>query len=186
MQYVFINCALNTSQRVQAGASAPHLARAKPVARWEASQNTGDSTLLQLQTSTELASEIYKTPCMKSLSIRNGCLTSKSRYEGTRCSRRCHLSDCLLAPQESPGCTRSRFPPHGSRSRLTGHCKRSISAFGCCFSCPTSRSLLAETRILSFGSTGIVFTAPRMELLIHWLDALTTFVLDIYHNHSSL
>jgi hypothetical protein len=61
-QYVVINCALNTSQHVQAGAFATHLAREKPVARWKASRNTGDSTLLQLQTSTELASEIYKTP----------------------------------------------------------------------------------------------------------------------------
>jgi len=43
-----------------------------------------------------------------------------------------------------------------------------------------SWSLLAETRILSFGSSRGVFTAPRMELLMHWLDALTTFVLNIH------
>lgn len=70
-QYVIINCALNTSQHIQAGAFATHLARAKPVACWKASQSTGDSTLLQLQMSTELASEIYNTPRTKSLSIRN-------------------------------------------------------------------------------------------------------------------
>jgi hypothetical protein len=53
-QYVVINCALNTPQHVQAGSFATHLARAKPVACWKASRNTGDSTLLQLQISTEL------------------------------------------------------------------------------------------------------------------------------------
>ena len=36
-QYVVINCALNTSQHVQAGVFATHLARAKPVACWKAS-----------------------------------------------------------------------------------------------------------------------------------------------------
>ena len=60
-QYVVINCVLNTSQYVQAGTFATHLARAKPVACWKASRNTGDSTLLQLQIPPELASEIYKT-----------------------------------------------------------------------------------------------------------------------------
>jgi hypothetical protein len=57
-QYVIINCALNTSQHVRAGAFATHRARAKPVACWKASRNIGDSTLLQLQMPPELASEI--------------------------------------------------------------------------------------------------------------------------------
>jgi hypothetical protein len=57
-RYVVINCALNTSQHVQAGSFATHPARVKPVACWKASRNTGDSTLLQLQMSPELASEI--------------------------------------------------------------------------------------------------------------------------------
>jgi hypothetical protein len=57
-QYVVINCAMNTSQHVRVGAFATHPARAKPVACWKDSRNTGDSTLLQLQMSPELASEI--------------------------------------------------------------------------------------------------------------------------------
>ena len=61
-QYVVINCSLNTSQHVQAGAFATHLAREKPVAYWRASRNTGDSTLLQPQMPAELASQISKQP----------------------------------------------------------------------------------------------------------------------------
>jgi hypothetical protein len=61
-EYVVINCALNTSQHIQAGAFAIRLVREKPVACWKASRNTGDSTLLQSQTPTELASEISKKP----------------------------------------------------------------------------------------------------------------------------
>jgi hypothetical protein len=57
-QYVVINCALNIPRHVQAGTFATHLARAKPVAFWKASQSTGDSTSLQSQISQELAFEI--------------------------------------------------------------------------------------------------------------------------------
>jgi hypothetical protein len=57
-QHAVINCALNIPQHVQAGAFATHLARAKPVAFWKASQSTGDSTSLQSQISQELAFEI--------------------------------------------------------------------------------------------------------------------------------
>jgi len=63
--YVAINCTLNASQLVQAGAFATHRARAKPIACWKASRNAGDSTLLQFQMSPELASEIYKMPWTK-------------------------------------------------------------------------------------------------------------------------
>jgi hypothetical protein len=81
-QYVIISCALNTSQHVQAGAFATHLTRAKPVACWKASRNTGDSTLLQLQMSPEFASEIYKTLWTMSLSVQNGGPTLKKSMQG--------------------------------------------------------------------------------------------------------
>jgi hypothetical protein len=109
-QYVVINCALNTSQHVQAGAFATHLAREKPVACWKASRNTGDSTLLQLQIPTELASEIYKTPWTMSLSIRDGCPTLKTSI-GERADQEVVNSQIASeAPPESPGCAHSRFP----------------------------------------------------------------------------
>ena len=68
-QYVSINCASNTSQRVQPGSFATHLDRAKHVACWKASPNTGDSTSLRLRMSTELVSTIYGMPWTISPSI---------------------------------------------------------------------------------------------------------------------
>jgi len=79
---VVINCALNTSQHIQAGSFAIHLARGKPVACWKVSQNTGGFTSLELQMATELVSEIYETPWTMSPSIRDGCLTSKTSIDG--------------------------------------------------------------------------------------------------------